>query len=123
MRSLGFDNSMETMRVLDIAMNPNSLYLDRKRSVNSHVGSSSREQIINARMHVTGFDSPLLTPPPLVPAGQEALGGWRLETSRRVLAGQWLKPTGDSQGMTVNSPTIADTKPDCTGQGCSVADL
>ena len=39
MRSLGFENSTETMRILDIAMNPNSLYLDRKRSINSNVRS------------------------------------------------------------------------------------
>ena len=27
------------MRILDIAMNPNSLYIDRKRSINSHVSA------------------------------------------------------------------------------------
>ena len=51
MRSLGFDNSMETMRILDIAMNPNSLFIDRKRSVNSHVSVSCREYATNACMH------------------------------------------------------------------------
>ena len=43
LRSLGFSNTAEIARVLDIAMNPNSLYSkfrDRKRSVNAFVSSS-----------------------------------------------------------------------------------
>ena len=41
LRSLGFRNASEISRVLDIAMNPNSLYLKdrhKRRSVNSSVG-------------------------------------------------------------------------------------
>ena len=42
LRSLGFRNASEISRVLDIAMNPNSLYLKdrhKRRSVNSSVSS------------------------------------------------------------------------------------
>ena len=42
LRSLGFRNASEISRVLDIAMNPNSLYLKdrhKRRSVNSSVGT------------------------------------------------------------------------------------
>lgn len=40
LKTLGMTNQAEISRVLDIAMNPNTLYLtfsDRKRALNSHV--------------------------------------------------------------------------------------
>lgn len=47
LRSIGFRNASEISRVLDIAMNPNSLYLKdrhKRRSVNSSVSIGIIEQ-------------------------------------------------------------------------------
>lgn len=42
LKNLGMDQATEIARVLDIAMNPNSLFRERRRTVNANVRRGTR---------------------------------------------------------------------------------